>query len=126
MYSWNMDDLATSIGNRKALSEVLEQINIVPNPYYAYSQYERNRLDTRVKITNLPEKCEIRIYTSGGKLVRSYKKDNTITYLDWDMNNFKAIPVGSGIYLVHVHVPDIGDKVLKLFAGIRNIDFYSI
>ena len=32
----------------------LEMINVVPNPYKAYSEYERNRIDSRVKITNLP------------------------------------------------------------------------
>ncbi|MBU2020239.1 MAG: T9SS type A sorting domain-containing protein, partial [Bacteroidetes bacterium] len=125
-YSWNMDELATSTGNKKALSEILSKIEIVPNPYYAYSQYERNRLDTRVKITNLPEKCMIRIYSTNGKLIKTYKKDNAVTFQDWDMNNFQAIPIASGIYIIHIEVPEVGDRVLKFFAGIRNIDFYSI
>jgi hypothetical protein len=125
-YSWNMDELATSTGNKKALSEILAKINIVPNPYYAYSQYERNRLDTRVKITNLPEQCTIRIYSTNGRLIKSYKKDNVATFQDWDLNNFQAIPVASGIYIIHVHIPEVGDRILKFFAGIRNVDLYSI
>ena len=32
----------------------LENVNVVPNPYYAYSSYERSEFDNTVKITNLP------------------------------------------------------------------------
>lgn len=126
MYSWNMAELATKLGERNALAEVLEHINIVPNPYYAFSAYERNRLDTRVKITNLPDQCEIRIYSVNGKLVRSFKKDSPITSLDWDLNNFKGIPVASGVYLVHVTVPEVGERVLKFYAGVRQADFQNL
>src|SRR5690606_1698383 len=66
-YSWNMSDLATRTNTREALSEVLDMINVVPNPYLAYSEYEKSRLDTRVKITNLPDQCTVRIFSSNGK-----------------------------------------------------------
>ena len=101
-------------------------INIVPNPYYAYSQYEDNRLDTRVKITNLPEVCTVKIYSSNGKLVRTFKKDSPRTSLDWDLNNFKGIPIAGGIYLIHVDVPDIGEVIIKFFGGMRQIDLQGI
>ena len=98
----------------------------MPNPYYAYSEYERSRLDNRVKITNLPEKCTVKIYTVNGKLVRTFKKDNEVTSIDWDLNNHKGIPLASGVYLIHVDVPDIGEVVLKFFGGIRQIDLQGI
>ena len=63
MYSWNMDDIRTETGSADELTSALDLINVVPNPYYAYSEYENNRLDTRVKITNLPEICTVKIYT---------------------------------------------------------------
>ena len=44
-------------------TSVLDVINVVPNPYYAFSQYETSKLDNRVKITNLPEVCTIRTTT---------------------------------------------------------------
>ncbi|MBU2018988.1 MAG: T9SS type A sorting domain-containing protein [Bacteroidetes bacterium] len=125
-YSWNMKDLATRTGDKSTLADVLKLINVVPNPYYAYSEYERNRLDTRVKITNLPEKCEINIFSTNGKLVRSYKKDSQVTSLDWDLNNFKGIPVASGVYLIHVNVPDVGEVVVKFYGGIRQVDLQGI
>ena len=126
MYSWNMDSFATEKGSTSQLIEALKLINIVPNPYYAYSEYERNRLDTRVKITNLPEKCTVTIYTVNGKLVRTYKKDSAETYVDWDLNNHKAIPVAGGVYLIHIEVPGIGERVLKFFGGMRQVDLQNL
>lgn len=126
MYSWNMDGFATNVGSSESLASALDMINIVPNPYYAFSEYERTRIDTRVKITNLPEKCTINIYTSNGKLIRTFKKDSEITSVDWDLNNNKRIPIASGVYLIHVEVPDIGERVLKFFAGMRQVDLQGI
>jgi len=121
-----MDDIATKTGNVDRLTEVLDIINVVPNPYYAYSEYETSRLDTRVKITNLPEICSIKIYTVNGKLVRSFKKDSPITSVDWDLKNYAGIPVSGGLYLIHVDVPDIGERIVKFYGGMRQIDLQGI
>jgi len=126
MYSWTMDDIYTVKDDSKQLAEALKMINVVPNPYYAFSEYERNRLDTRVKITNLPEKCTVNIYTVSGKLVRTFKKDSEVTSLDWDLNNAKGIPVAGGVYLIHVDVPEVGEVVLKFFGGMRQVDLQGI
>lgn len=126
MYSWSMDALATKIGVTSAIQDALDGINIVPNPYYAFSEYERNRLDTRVKMTNLPQQCTIKIYNVSGKLIRTFKKDNELTYLDWDMKNSKGIPIASGVYLIHIDIPDVGETVLKFFGGVRQIDLENI
>lgn len=126
MYSWSMDDISTVTGSKDQLAEALKMINVVPNPYYAFSEYERNRLDTRVKITNLPEKCTVRIYTVNGKLVRTFKKDSPVTSIDWDLNNWQNIPVAGGVYLIHVEVPEVGEVVLKFFGGMRQVDLQGI
>ena len=126
MYSWNMDDIKTQTSNRDKLAEALDLINVVPNPYYAFSEYERNRLDTRVKIISLPEKCRVSIYTVNGKLVRQFEKDSPQTYLDWDLNNHAGVPIASGIYLIHVDVPEIGERVLKFLGGVRQVDLQNL
>ncbi len=126
MYSWNMDNIATRTGDIDRLTEVLDIINVVPNPYYAYSEYETSRLDTRVKITNLPEICTIKIYTVNGKLVRTFKKDSPITSVDWDLKNYSGIPVSGGLFLIHVDVPDIGERIVKFYGGMRQIDLQGI
>jgi hypothetical protein len=79
-----------------------------------------------VKITNLPEICTVNIYTINGKLVRSYKKDSPQTYIDWDLKNYQSIPVAGGIYLIHVDIPDVGQRVIKFFGGMRQIDLHGI
>jgi hypothetical protein len=126
MYSWSTDDIFTQTASKEALNDALKLINVVPNPYYAFSEYERNRLDTRVKITNLPEKCTVRIYTVNGKLIRTFKKDGPETSIDWDLNNSKGIPVAGGVYLIHVEVPEIGETIIKFFGGMRQIDLQGI
>jgi len=126
MYSWNMDDISTKTASQEQLAGVLDLINVVPNPYYAFSEYERNRLDNRVKITNLPDQCTVTIYNVSGKLIRTYKKDNSVTSIDWDLKNFKGIPIASGVYIIHVEVPGVGEKIVKFFGGMRQIDLENI
>jgi hypothetical protein len=123
MYSWSMDGIATDLTNTNKLKEALDLINVVPNPYYAYSEYERNKVDQRIKITNLPEKCTIKIYNISGKLIKTFKKSNPITFQDWVLTNEAGIPVSSGVYLIHVDVPDVGEKIIKAFIAIRTPDF---
>jgi hypothetical protein len=126
MYSWSMDDISTVTASKDQLAEALKLINVVPNPYYAFSEYERSRLDVKVKITNLPERCTVKIYSTNGKLVRTFKKDSPITSLDWDLTNQKAIPVASGVYLIHVDVPEVGEVIVKFFGGVRQVDLQGI
>src|SRR5690606_19766091 len=123
MYEFSLDDLAPTTNDRNTASAALDLINVVPNPYYAYSKYENNKLDNRIKITNLPPSCTITIYNTAGTLVRRYTKDdNTSTSVDWDLKNYANVPVASGIYIIHVKVPDVGSKVLKWFGVMRPTD----
>ncbi|CAN5407335.1 hypothetical protein BH11BAC2_BH11BAC2_22080 [soil metagenome] len=126
-------------------NSALDLIRVVPNPYYAYSSYEKTRidqLDNRVRIVNLPSKCKISIYTINGTLVRQFKRDiiadasegqavtegqdyNLATTLDWDMKNTAGITVASGVYLIHINAGAIGEKVVKWFGIMRPIDLDS-
>ena len=108
-----------------ALSQ-LGNIRIVPNPYYAHSSYETDKLDNRVKIVNLPETCTISIYSINGTLIRQYSKDDpTQTWIDWDLKNQAFIPIASGVYIVHVEAPEVGEIVLKWFGALRPTDLDS-
>ena len=93
----------------------------MPNPYYAYTSYENNALDTRVKITNLPLQATITIYNINGTLVRQYTKDSQTTSIDWDMKNFAGVQVAGGIYIIHVNTNE-GERVLKWFGLMRPPD----
>ncbi|MFN5222572.1 MAG: hypothetical protein ACK5DJ_00155 [Bacteroidota bacterium] len=138
MYTFSTDDLANSTNITDVATSALDLINVVPNPYYAFSAYEVNQLDNRIKIVNLPAKCTVSIFTVGGTLVRKYNRDvpadnsdgqvystaipNRETSLDWDLKNFKGIPVASGVYLIHVDAPGLGTKTIKWFGMTRPLD----
>jgi len=125
-YNFNLDALAPTINDNDIADDALDLINIVPNPYYAYSQYEETRLDNLVKITNLPQTCTVTIYTVNGTLIRTFSKDDpTTTSVDWDLTNFANVPIASGMYIVHIDVPGVGEKVLKWFGVIRPVDLDS-
>ena len=141
MYAWSMDEVASSVASKDVRKEALSLINVVPNPYYAYSAYEatsnieRSQFDTRVKITNLPKKCNIKIFNLSGKLIKSFKIDQTIGYdesprqvtsIDWDLKNSQGIPVAGGVYLIHVEVPEVGETIIKFFGGMRQPDLENI
>lgn len=145
MYSFSTDGIATHTGESEVAVSALDLINVVPNPYYAFSAYETSPLDNRVKITNLPEACTISIYNLGGTLVRKFTKgkastklqafESEVTYsggapvvttndgsLDWDLKNSAGIPISSGVYIFHVDVPGVGEKIVKWFGIMRPID----
>jgi len=122
LYSFNTGDLYAKRNQGETAKSALDLINVVPNPYYAYSGYEKNQLDNRVKITNLPQDCKIRIYTTSGILVRTYSKADPSTSLDWDLKNQAGISISSGVYIIHVEVPGVGEKVVKFFGVMRPID----
>lgn len=123
MYTFNTSDLKTKINDDLAAVDALKLINIVPNPYYAYSEYEKNQVDNRVKITNLPVKCTVSIYTLNGTLIRTIKKDDdTKTSIDWDLKNQSGVPIASGMYIIYVDAPGIGEATLKWFGIMRPQD----
>jgi hypothetical protein len=130
----------TEINTPAVAERELDLISVVPNPYYAYAGgagYERNTLDNRVKITNIPEQCTVTIYNVSGTLIRQYKVDksgvvnprasttgvetDTKTSIDWDLKNFAGVPVAGGVYIIHVK-SKYGEKVVKWFGGLRPPD----
>jgi hypothetical protein len=114
------DELNPYTADNQAL---LDRIQVVPNPYYAYSGYEGNRLDTRVRITNLPQRARVSIYSLDGTLIRRLDKDNPdISYIDWDVRNHKSLPIASGMYLIHVDAEGVGETILRWFGAMRPVD----
>jgi hypothetical protein len=101
----------------------LDLIQIVPNPYYAYANYEPNALTHRVKITNLPDQCVVTIYTVNGTKIRQFKKDSSVTSIDWDLTNHANTPIASGIYIIHVKDNvNGGEHTVKFYCAMRQVD----
>ena len=142
-----LENLAVNGDDKKRYADsLLNLITVVPNPYYSYSNYETSsQLETKVRIINLPtgeedgvkKGCTIKIYTVDGTLVRTigptaisrdlsnngHTAENTS--VDWDLHNHNGIPIAGGMYLIHVSVPGIGEKVIKWFGTMRPVDLNS-
>ncbi|HLN52242.1 MAG TPA: T9SS type A sorting domain-containing protein [Lentimicrobium sp.] len=125
MYSFSTQNVATTDNNIEKAKSDLDLITVVPNPYYAYSTYETNQLDNRVKITNLPRKCTVTIYSTNGSLIRQFTKDESGTAIEWDLKNYAGIPIAGGVYIIHVKADGVGEKVVKWFGALRPIDLNS-
>jgi hypothetical protein len=135
-YKFSTNNVA-AVRTTEVGSKALDLVGVTPNPYYASNIYETSQLDNRVRLINLPTKCEISIYTVDGTLVRKFTKDETSstalkfdgkypsTFLDWDLKNQKGVPVASGVYLIHVNGFELGETVLKWFGVMKPIDLDS-
>jgi hypothetical protein len=130
---------AGTLATQTQIDSSLDYINIVPNPYYGFSAYEINEFATTIKMTNLPPKCKVSIYTLDGKFIRQFNRDEQPTpypiqgnygnrskqivpALEWDLKNDKNIPVASGVYLINVDAGALGSRTLKFFAVNRQFD----
>ncbi len=137
MYAFSTEGLATQHEVVEKIETDLDRIRVVPNPYYAYSAYENNALDNRVRITNIPKSCIITIFDVSGIKVRQFSYDvNTVsevqynnsyekedyaqetTSIEWDLKNFAGVPISGGIYYIHIKSPQ-GERVIKWFGMLR-------
>mgnify|MGYP005846396693 CR=1 FL=1 len=142
MYQFSTSDIYTITNKDDIAKNALDIIRVVPNPYYGYSTYEGNRLDTRIKITNLPSDCIVKIYTLNGTLVRTlsrnmenqednfsyvndFKQSKWLPYIEWDLKNQNGVLVSSGMYIIHIESPKFGEKIIKWFGIMRPYDLQS-
>ncbi len=137
-YRFDMKGVQPTALSTAEVDSTLNVIGVVPNPYYGFSAYEVNSFSTTVKITNLPAKSTITIYTLDGKYIRQFKRDEKpfinpsqtnpgtrskqiVPDLEWDLKNEKGIPIASGVYLINVN-SELGQRTLKFFAVNRQFD----
>ena len=121
-FKFSTSDIKTIFDDQETAENALDLIRVVPNPYYGSSYYESNQLDNKVRITNLPKTCTISIYNINGTMIRRFKKDTETTFIEWDLTNSANIVISSGVYLIHINAPGIGEKVVKWFGALRPTD----
>jgi hypothetical protein len=135
VYEFSTKDLSPLNTDPKK-SDIFSKTTIVPNPYNAYSAYEASSSQNFVKIHNLPNTCDVSIYTTDGILIRRIKRDiapnianmygganaNIDNTLTWDMKSNAGVLISSGVYYIHIEAPNLGTKVLKFFATMRSTD----
>ncbi len=106
--------LAPSFSIEDAQQDV-KQINVYPNPYYGIFSNASATSDQFVTFSHLPQQAVIRIFSLAGVLVKTIIKDDQSSLLRWHLKNEKGRLVGSGLYIVHIDMPELGlRKILKL------------
>jgi hypothetical protein len=91
----------------------LDQIGISPNPYKGASGYEVSQLVDQARFTNMPNQATIRVFSLNGTLITTLEKNSSAKSFGWDMTTEEGLPIASGMYIIHVDVPDVGEKVIK-------------
>jgi len=103
----------------------LNDIRVVPNPYYGFNVNEKSSTQRFVTFRKLPVNCTIRIYTLNGDLVKKIVKNDQNPTVNWDLKNLDDIPIASGLYITLIDAPGIGQKTMKLaiFTPEERVDF---
>jgi hypothetical protein len=93
-----------------SIEEMMDSIQVVPNPYLFFSDYEASNADRRLMFTNLPPDGEIRIYTVAGNFVQEvdWGPDDLAGNGDlfWDMQTREGNELGPGLYIFVVKATD--------------------
>jgi hypothetical protein len=106
--------------NQVNVKAELDNINVVPNPYVAFSMAEEpgrlpeQRGGREIQFRNLPQECTIRIYTITGELVQEIYKNDYTSIAAWDLLSFEGHRIAYGVYIYHVEVPNVGEKIGRI------------
>jgi hypothetical protein len=100
-------------------SSDMDDISVVPNPYFIESNYNEPAGEHRLHFTRLPNLCTVRIYTVSGELVDEINYNGQFrgdTF--WDLKNSQGQEVAPGLYIYVVEASGVEDHIGK-FAVIR-------
>jgi hypothetical protein len=107
---------------RDYTDEQLEQIQVVPNPYYVTHEGIRSPFEGRLYFTRLPANCTIKIYTTSGSLVREIvHSETTSTDADkvgievWDLLSKNRQRIVSQMLIAQIETPS-GATVTRKFS----------
>ncbi|MEM8487802.1 MAG: hypothetical protein AAF564_19780, partial [Bacteroidota bacterium] len=116
---------APGIDNALAADQ-LANIKVVPNPYVVTNRFEplnpfsNGRGPRVIQFINLPPRCTIRIFSVGGRLVKTLEHntggnaalapDDLLSGIaEWDLETEDNLTVAYGVYVYHVEAPEIGE-----------------
>lgn len=92
----------------------MDEITVFPNPYFASHSLEGSKYDRFVRFLGLPQEATIRIFSLSGVFITKIEKNDTADWVNWNLLNKDNLPVASGMYIAHIEMPGIGEKILKL------------
>jgi hypothetical protein len=101
----------------------LDDIKVVPNPYYIFEQWDQSVNRRKIQFINVPPNTTIDIYTLSGELIASLAHDasfnsSQIGVVDWNIWTYEYTETAYGLFLFVAKTADGQTKVGK-FAIIR-------
>ena len=112
---YTFETTKTIITDNELAKLEIDRINVFPNPYYCTQTNEVDQYLKHVTFNHLPKEAVIRIYNLAGHLVRTFHKNDESQFLKWYLTNENNFPISSGLYIVHIDLPELGKhKILKL------------
>ena len=113
-FVFDTESIAPQFNQAEVVEENLDIIGIVPNPYKGASEYDVvGSFRDEARFINMPEQATVRIFSLDGTLVRTLQKNSPDTILRWNLQTEDGLPIASGMYIIHIDVPDVGERVLK-------------
>ena len=125
--------------DEEKLSNDMDDIKVVPNPYVvtntmesAVADWQRNQA-RRIMFTHIPAQCKITIFTLSGVFVDEIEVDNAVVNREtpwdlnseangtvhWDLRSSEGLEIAAGYYLYHVESKVTGDVKIGKFAVIK-------
>ena len=118
--SFTFSTTASSVDDAEV---TLDDIEVVPNPYYIFAEWDQSVNRRKIQFQNVPAGATVDIYTLSGELVASlahnsdYNADKIGT-VDWNLWTYEFTEAAYGLYIYVVKTTD-GDKKIGKFAIIR-------
>jgi len=119
---------APTVASTNAADDV-EKINVFPNPYMGYHDLEGTDsvlpLPKYVTFNHLPTtgKVIFRVFNLAGTEVIAFEKNTTTQYQTWNMRNQNDFPLASGVYIIHIDMPDLKKTKILKFAMVTEEEF---
>ena len=102
--------------------EQLEQVQVVPNPYYVTHQGQKSPYDAKIYFTKLPKECTIDIYTATGDHIKTLEHNSAVSAEEgredvelWDLMSRNNQRAQSQALIAIIETPN-GAKVIRNFS----------
>ena len=106
--------------NGQYTDNMVDQVTVVPNPYYISHQMQKSPYDSKLFFTKLPPVCTISIYTVAGDLIKEIQHDETTgedAYTHavevWDLLSRNSQRVQSQTLVAIIRTPNGAESVVQ-------------
>jgi len=98
----------------------LDKVKVVPNPYLSRSRFKESEFERKIRFTNLPSKCNIKIFTISGEIIFELNHEDEFSgNAWWDLRTLNNQEIGPGLYLYHINNENDIQGIVGKFAVVR-------